>query len=76
VRNDSGRDATFEILFYKLDRDPSKHRTLRRDRVQIPANAIYDLAPLAFPQDGQYRLIIKTHDNFKRLERTWAVKGM
>ncbi len=76
LRNDSGKSGTFEVLFYKLDRDPSKHRTLRRDRIRIGNAALQDLAPLAFPEEGRYRLIIKTHDNFKRVERTWTVRGL
>lgn len=76
LRNDTGRSDTFEVLFYKLDLDPSKHRTLRRDRVRIGQAALQDLAPLAFPEEGRYRLIIKTHDNFKRVERTWTVRGL
>lgn len=73
VSNGTGRDGVFEILFYKMDMDPSKHKTLRRDRVNIQAGAMLEIEPFTFTEPGQYRLILKTHDNIKRVERTWRV---
>lgn len=73
VTNDTGVDGVFEILFYKMDLDPSKNQTLRRDRVRIPAGKMVEVDPYTFTEPGQYKLILKTHDNIKRVERTWRV---
>lgn len=73
VKNETGRDGVFEILFYKMDLDPSKAKTLRRDRIRIAAGGMTETDPIRFDEPGQYRLILKTHDNLKRVERTWKV---
>ncbi len=73
VTNATGRDGVFEILFYKMDMDPSKAKTLRRDRLRIGAGGMVETEPVFFTEGGQYRLILKTHDNIKRVERTWKV---
>lgn len=73
VTNDTGADGVFEILFYKMDMDPSKNQTLRKDRVRIGAGKMVEVAPFTFTESGQYKLILKTHDNIKRVERIWRV---
>ncbi len=73
ITNNTGRDGVFEILFYKMDIDPSKHKTLRQDRVNIKAGAMLEVDPYTFLELGQYKLILKTHDNRKRVERVWKV---
>lgn len=73
ISNETGRDGVFEILFYKMHLDPSKHQTLRRERVSIKAGSMLEIEPFTFTEAGQYRLILKTHDNIKRIERTWRV---
>jgi hypothetical protein len=73
VTNSTGKDGVFEILFYKMDLDPAKHQTLRRDRVSIPAGGMRLVEPFTFTSPGQYRLILKTHDNLQRVERIWKV---
>ncbi|QQO10189.1 C40 family peptidase [Breznakiella homolactica] len=73
ITNGTGSDGTFEILFYKMDPDPSKHKTLRQIRVSIKAGRMVEMAPFVFTEPGQYRLILKTHNNLKRVERTWQV---
>jgi pyruvate/2-oxoglutarate dehydrogenase complex dihydrolipoamide acyltransferase (E2) component len=73
VTNDTGADGVFEILFYKMDMDPSKNKTLRKDRVRIGAGKMVEVEPFTFTESGQYKLILKTHDNIKRVERIWRV---
>jgi uncharacterized protein YfaT (DUF1175 family) len=73
LTNDSGRDGVFEVLFYKMHPDFSQTRTLKQYRIHISANEYHVTDPLFFAESGQYRLIIKTHDNLKRVERTWKV---
>ena len=73
VTNRTGSDGVFEILFYKMDMDPAKHKTLRRDRVSIPSGGMRLVEPFTFTEPGQYRLILKTHDNMQRVERIWRV---
>jgi len=73
VTNSTGKDGVFEILFYKMDLNPAKHQTLRRDRVSIPADGMRLVEPFTFTSPGQYRLILKTHDNLQRVERIWKV---
>ncbi|GAB1481941.1 hypothetical protein MASR2M78_07560 [Treponema sp.] len=73
VTNGTGEDGVFEILFYKMDLDPSKAKTLRRDRVSIAAGKMKEIEPYVFTEAGQYKLILKTHDNLKRVERIWKV---
>lgn len=73
VTNGTGADGVFEILFYRMDLDPAKHETLRRDRVAIPAGGMRLVEPFTFTRPGQYRLILKTHDNLQRVERIWKV---
>ena len=73
VTNSTSKDGVFEILFYKMDLDPAKHQTLRRDRVSIPAGGMRLVEPFTFTSPGQYRLILKTHDNLQRVERIWKV---
>jgi hypothetical protein len=73
VTNGTGKDGVFEILFYKMDLDPAKNKTLRRDRVAIPSGSMREVEPYVFTEPGQYKLILKTHDNLKRVERIWKV---
>jgi len=73
VTNGTGKDGVFEILFYKMDLDPSKALTLRQDRVSIKAGGMVEVEPFVFTSPGQYKLILKTHDNLKRVERIWKV---
>jgi hypothetical protein len=73
ITNASGRDATFEILFYKVDPDPAKHVTISRGRVFIKNNEMTETPVYTFAENGQYRLIIKTNDNRRLIERTWRV---
>ncbi|MFA6508618.1 MAG: NlpC/P60 family protein [Treponemataceae bacterium] len=73
VTNDTGADGVFEILFYKMDKDPSKAQTLRKDRIKIRAGGMTETDPILFTEPGQYKLILKTHDNIKRVERVWKV---
>jgi len=73
ITNETGADGVFEILFYLMDKDPSKAKTIRRDRVAIKAGAMAETEAILFSEPGQYRLILKTRDNIKRVERTWRV---
>lgn len=73
VTNGTGKDGVFEILFYKMDKDPSKARTLRRDRIKIRAGGMTETEPMLFTEPGQYKLILKNHENIKRVERIWKV---
>lgn len=73
VTNGTGKDGIFEILFYKMDLDPSKAKTLRQDRVKIKAGEMIEVDPYTFAEPGQYKLILKTYNNLKRLERVWKV---
>ncbi len=75
VTNGTGRDGTFEILFYKMNLDPAKITTIHRERLRIKAGAMVEMAPFVFTEPGQYKLILKTHDNLKRVERVWKVIG-
>jgi cell wall-associated NlpC family hydrolase len=73
VTNGTGEDGVFEILFYKMDLDPAKNQTLRRDRVTIKAGGMTLVEPFTFATPGQYKLILKNHENIKRVERIWKV---
>ena len=74
IKNSLGKSTNFEISFYKLDNRSLTHKTIRRDVVYIQSNAVYDLPVLSFPEEGEYRLVIKTQDNIKRREQVWKVK--
>ncbi|AEJ20732.1 C40 family peptidase [Gracilinema caldarium] len=73
VSNGTGKDGTFEILFYKMDMDPAKAKTIRQDRIQIKTGASLELDPIILTETGQYKLILKTSSNLKRVERVWKV---
>jgi hypothetical protein len=73
ITNGSGRDGIFEILFYKVDPDPAKHVTISQGRLAIKNNEMVETPVFDFAETGQYRLIIKTNDNRKLIERTWRV---
>lgn len=73
VTNGTGKDGVFEILFYKMDLDPAKAKTLRQDRVKIKAGEMIEVDPYTFTEPGQYKLILKTYNNLKRVERVWKV---
>uniref|UniRef100_A0A7C3IJT3 NlpC/P60 family protein n=1 Tax=Gracilinema caldarium TaxID=215591 RepID=A0A7C3IJT3_9SPIR len=73
VSNGTGKDGTFEILFYKMDLDPAKAKTIRQDRITIKAGDSIELDPIILTETGQYKLILKTSSNLKRVERVWKV---
>jgi hypothetical protein len=73
VSNGTGKDGTFEILFYKMDLDPAQAKTIRQDRIQIKTGASIELDPIILTETGQYKLILKTSSNLKRVERVWKV---
>lgn len=75
VYNGTGKDGTFEILFYKMDLDPAKSKTIRQDRIHLKANSSIELDPIILTETGQYKLILKTHSNLRRVERVWNVVG-
>jgi len=73
VSNGTGKDGIFEILFYKMDLDPAKAKTIRQDRITIKAGDSIEINPITFTETGQYKLILKTSSNLKRVERVWKV---
>ena len=73
VSNGTGKDGVFEILFYKMNLDPAKSQTIRQDRVTIQTGASIELEPIILTETGQYKLILKTGSNLKRVERVWKV---
>ncbi|MFQ3548091.1 MAG: C40 family peptidase [Termitinemataceae bacterium] len=73
VTNETGTDGFFEILFFKMDLDPAKARTIRQDRIQLSSNKTIVLDPIMLSEPGHYKLIIKTASNLKRVERVWKV---
>jgi hypothetical protein len=73
ITNGTGTDSLFEILFYRMDIEPSNTQTIRQDRILITTKEPLVMEPLIFNEPGQYKLIIKTQSNLKRIERTWKV---
>ncbi|MDR2078385.1 MAG: C40 family peptidase [Treponema sp.] len=73
IRNGTGRDGIFEILFFKMDINPFKNQTIRQDRIGIGADQSVELEPLFLAEPGRYKLILKTSGNIKRVERIWEV---
>jgi hypothetical protein len=73
LTNDTGRDGTFTLLFYKMDLDPAKVQTLRQDRIELKTGETLTVDPVIFTEPGQYKLILKTSSNLKRVERIWQV---
>lgn len=73
ITNGTGADGTFEILFYKMDPSFSNIKTLYQTRVKIGAGKMVETAPFIFTEPGQYKLILKTQSNLKRVERIWQV---
>jgi hypothetical protein len=76
VTNGTGRDGIFEILFYKMDLNPAKVQTLRRDRLEIRNNQTVEIEPVFFAETGRYKLILKTGANIQRMERIWQVVSL
>jgi hypothetical protein len=74
ITNGTGKDGSFEILFYKMDRSFSNMKTLYQKRVQINAGQMLETDPIIFTEPGQYKLILKTGSNVKRVERVWLVE--
>jgi hypothetical protein len=56
-----------------MDLDPSKSKTIRQDRISIKAGSSIELDPIILTETGQYKLILKTSSNLKRVERVWKV---
>ncbi len=73
ITNGTGKDGAFEILFYKMDPSFSNIKTLYQTRVKIDAGKMVETVPFVFSEPGQYKLILKTQSNLKRVERIWQV---
>jgi hypothetical protein len=73
LTNETGSDGIFVLLFYKMDRDPAKVQTLRQDRIELKTGETLTVDPVVFTEPGQYKLILKTSSNLKRVERIWQV---
>jgi hypothetical protein len=76
VTNGSGRDGVFEILFYKVDPDPARHITISQSRLEIKNGEMAETPVFTLAENGRYRLIVKTNDNRKLIERTWRTVEM
>lgn len=73
IKNGTSREGVFEVLFFKMAMDPAKTQTIRRDRVHMKADQVIELDPIILTEPGQYKLILKTGSNLKRVERVWKV---
>ncbi|MDR1373744.1 MAG: C40 family peptidase [Treponema sp.] len=73
LTNETGSNGAFVLLFYKMDMDPAKIQTLRQDRIELKAGETLTVDPVIFTEPGQYKLILKTASNLRRVERIWQV---
>jgi hypothetical protein len=73
ITNGTEQNGTFEILFYKMDPVFSNIKTLYQTRVHIDEGKMIETDPFIFTEPGQYKLILKTGSNLKRVERIWQV---
>jgi hypothetical protein len=73
LTNETGSDGAFVLLFYKMDADPARAQTLRQDRIELKSGETLTVDPVIFTEPGQYKLILKTSFNLKRVERIWQV---
>ncbi|MCX7655109.1 MAG: C40 family peptidase [Treponemataceae bacterium] len=76
LTNGTGADGVFQVLFYKMALDPAKNKTIREERVTLQKGATITLEPITFTEGGDYKLILKTQHNLKRVERIWKVQTM
>lgn len=76
ITNGTGLDGIFQVLFYKMDLDPAKNKTIREERVTLQKGATITLSPITFTEAGDYKLILKTQHNLKRVERIWKVQPL
>lgn len=73
LRNDTGKDGTFIVLFYKTDPKFSQSREIHREKAVIKAGKTFTLPAYRFMEAGIYKLIVKDNWNTQLMERVFRV---
>jgi len=73
LRNATGKDGRFVVIFYKANKDFSKSTEIHRELAAIPKGGSLEIPPYLFSEAGVYKLIVKDNWNEQLVERVFKV---
>lgn len=73
LRNATGKDGRFVVIFYKANKDFSKSTEIHRELAAIPKGGSLEIPPFLFAEAGVYKLIVKDNWNEQLVERVFKV---
>lgn len=73
ITNDTGRDDSFQIDFYRAEVDMAKNLSLSHQVVSIVQGGHLTIEPYLFSESGTYRLNVKTKGNTQLMQRSFQV---
>ncbi|HOX33384.1 MAG TPA: C40 family peptidase [Spirochaetales bacterium] len=73
LRNATGKEGRFVVIFYKAEKDFSKSTEIHRELVSLRAGQALEIPPYVFAEAGIYKLIVKDNWNDQLVERVFRV---
>jgi hypothetical protein len=73
LTNGTGKNASFIVLFFRLDPKTYKLQQIHEEKVKLAAKAAFGLPPYRFDLPGKYKLIVKDNWGNQLLERSFVV---
>jgi hypothetical protein len=73
LTNGTGKDASFIVLFFRVDPKTYKLQQIHEEKVKLAAKAAFGLPPYRFELPGKYKLVVKDSWGNPLFERSFVV---
>jgi cell wall-associated NlpC family hydrolase len=73
LTNGTGRDASFIVLFFRIDPKSYKLQQIHEEKVKLASGSAFGLPPYRFDVPGKYKLIVKDNWGDQLFERSFIV---
>jgi len=73
LTNGTGKDASFIVLFFRVDPKTYKLQQIHEEKTMLAAKAAFGLPPYRFDLPGKYKLIVKDNWGNQLFERAFIV---
>jgi hypothetical protein len=73
LTNGTGKDASFIVVFFRVDPDTYKLQQLHEEKMKLADKAAIGLPPYRFTLPGKYKLIVKDNWGNQLFERSFVV---
>ncbi len=73
LTNGTGKDASFIVLFFRVDPKTYKLQQIHEEKVKLAVKAAFGLPPYRFELPGKYKLVVKDSWGNPLFERSFVV---